>query len=53
MATRHLAFEAAPTEHYPRTAAAAATLAGYISTQQYVWGLHRVLDGIARNTTSS
>jgi hypothetical protein len=33
-------------DHYPRTAAAAATLAGYISTQQYIWGLHRVLEGI-------
>jgi hypothetical protein len=21
-------------------------MAGYVSTEQYVWGLHRVLDGI-------
>ena len=38
---------ATPAEHYPRAAAAAATLAGYISTEQYLWGLRRVLDGIA------
>ena len=30
--------------------AAAATLAGYISTEQYLWGLHRVLDGITAHT---
>jgi hypothetical protein len=38
-------------EHYPRAAAAASTLAGYISTQQYLWGLHRVLDGLTTATT--
>jgi AcrR family transcriptional regulator len=46
IATRHLALAATSAEHYPRAAAAAATLAGYISTRQYLWGLHRVLDGI-------
>jgi TetR/AcrR family transcriptional regulator, tetracycline repressor protein len=46
IATRHGAFAATPAHHYPRAAAAAATLAGYISTQQYLWGLRRVLDGI-------
>ena len=46
IATRHLALAATPAEQYPRAAAAAATLAGYISTQQYLWGLRRVLDGI-------
>jgi TetR/AcrR family transcriptional regulator, tetracycline repressor protein len=46
-ATRRLTFAATPAEHYPRTAAAAATLAGYVSTEQYIWGLHRVLDGLA------
>jgi TetR/AcrR family transcriptional regulator, tetracycline repressor protein len=43
---RHNTYAATPADHYPRTAAAAATLAAYISTQQYVWGLYRVLDGI-------
>ena len=46
VATRHRALAATSAEHYPRAAAAAATLAGYISTRQYLWGLHRVLDGI-------
>jgi TetR/AcrR family tetracycline transcriptional repressor len=35
-------------EAFPRTAAAAAALARYISTEQYLWGLRRVLDGIDR-----
>jgi AcrR family transcriptional regulator len=30
-----------------RTTPAADTMAGYISTEQYLWGLRRVLDGIA------
>jgi TetR/AcrR family transcriptional regulator, tetracycline repressor protein len=51
IATRHLAFAATPADNYPHTAAAAATLAGYISTQQYLWGLHRILDGITNTTT--
>ncbi len=46
VATRHAVLAATPAERYPRAAAAAGTLAGYISTQQYLWGLHRVLDGI-------
>jgi TetR/AcrR family transcriptional regulator, tetracycline repressor protein len=52
IATRHRAFAAATPELYPRAAAAAATLAGYVSTQQYVWRLHRVLDGIALLSTT-
>jgi TetR/AcrR family transcriptional regulator, tetracycline repressor protein len=52
IATRQRAFAATPADRYPRTAAAASTLAGYISTQQYLWGLHGVLDGIATNTTA-
>jgi TetR/AcrR family tetracycline transcriptional repressor len=39
-----------PAEPYPRAAAAAATRAAYISTAQYLWGLHRLLDGIAAHT---
>jgi AcrR family transcriptional regulator len=46
IADRRLAFAATPADHYSRTAAAAATLAAYISTDQYVWGLRRLLDGI-------
>ncbi|TFV70750.1 TetR/AcrR family transcriptional regulator [Blastococcus sp. CT_GayMR19] len=39
-------FAAIPADAYPRSAAAAATMAGYISTEQYLWGLRRTLDGI-------
>jgi AcrR family transcriptional regulator len=46
VAGRRLTFAATPSGPYPRTAAAAATLAEYVSTEQYLWGLHRVLDGI-------
>jgi len=52
IATRRLAFAATPAEQYPRAAAAAATLAGYISTKQYLWGLHRVLEGLTTRTKS-
>jgi AcrR family transcriptional regulator len=50
IATRHRALAAVPADQYPRAAAAAATLAGYVSTQQYMWGLHRVLDGVTAIT---
>jgi TetR/AcrR family transcriptional regulator, tetracycline repressor protein len=43
---RQAVFAATPTEGRPRSAEAAATMAGYISTEQYLWGLHRVLDGL-------
>ena len=46
MATRERTFSATPADQFPRSAAAAATMAGYISTGQYLWGLRRVLDGI-------
>ena len=46
IATRHVAFAATPVDHFPRSAAAADTMAGYISTEQYLWGLHRILDGV-------
>src|SRR3954466_1490431 len=46
VATRQAAFSATPTEGFPRSAEAAATMAGYVSTEQYLWGLRRILDGI-------
>jgi AcrR family transcriptional regulator len=46
IAARHQAFAAAPADQFPRVAAAAAALAGNISAEQYLWGLHRILDGI-------
>jgi AcrR family transcriptional regulator len=47
IAGRRLTYSATPADDFPRSAAAAATMAGYISTDQYLWGLRRVLDGIA------
>ncbi|MFI0370638.1 TetR/AcrR family transcriptional regulator [Actinomadura sp. 1N219] len=44
---RRRTLAATPADHYPRSAAATATMAGYISTEQYLWGLHRLLDAIA------
>jgi AcrR family transcriptional regulator len=53
IATRQRAFSTTPADRYPRTAAAAKTMAGYISTDQYLWGLHRVLDGIVMSAAES
>jgi TetR/AcrR family transcriptional regulator, tetracycline repressor protein len=50
VALRRSAFAATPADQFPRSAAAAAVVANYISTEQYIWGLHRVLDGITRCT---
>lgn len=47
VAGRLAAFATTPAEHYPRSAAVAPTMAAYVSTDQYLFGLHRVLDGIA------
>jgi AcrR family transcriptional regulator len=52
IAARHRTFAAAPAEQFPRTTAVASTLAGHISTDQYLWGLHRVLDGIVVHTAT-
>jgi AcrR family transcriptional regulator len=47
IAGRHTAFSATPPDAFPNSAAAARTMAEYISTHQYLWGLRRLLDGIA------
>ena len=52
VATRQVAFAATPTDHLPHSAAAATTMAGYISTEQYLWGLRRLLDGITARLTT-
>ena len=49
---RRRALSAASTQHYPHAAAAADTVAGYISTDQYLWGLHRLFDGLTTGGTS-
>src|SRR3954470_9300528 len=47
--TRRSAFSATPADSLPRPAAAEAPTADYVSTGQYLWGLHRVLDGLVAN----
>jgi TetR/AcrR family tetracycline transcriptional repressor len=47
IATRRRALAATPAGSFPRSAVAADTMAGYISTEQYLWGLRRLLDGLA------
>lgn len=48
IASRLEGFLAIPAATYPLSAGAAKIMAGYISTKQYTWGLHKVLDGITR-----
>ena len=47
VADRLVACSAIPTDGFPRSAEVAATMAGYVSTDQYLWGLRSILDGIA------
>ncbi len=53
IAARKRAFALAPADRYPRAAAAATTMAEYVSTEQYLWGLRRLLDGITARADSS
>ncbi|WP_163163418.1 TetR/AcrR family transcriptional regulator [Arthrobacter sp. Alg241-R88] len=48
IASRLEEFSAIPAGAYPLSAGAADVMAGYVSTEQYAWGLHKVLDGITR-----
>ncbi len=47
VAARRIGFDQVPEAAFPRTAAAAAIMSGSITTEQFVWGLDRVLDGLA------
>ncbi len=49
---RQQAFAAAPAGQLPRTVAAAAIMASTISAEQYLWGLHRILDGITTSQST-
>jgi hypothetical protein len=53
VASRLAAFSATPSGRFPLSAAAATTMADFISTQQYLWGLRRVLDGLTARTAST
>lgn len=50
--SRRAAFVAIPAERSRRTGAAAPVTAGSLSTEQYLWGLTRVLDGITATTAA-
>jgi len=50
IAGRRAMFAAVPAEAFPRTAAAADVMATYVGTEQYLWGLRRLL-GAAPPTT--
>jgi TetR/AcrR family tetracycline transcriptional repressor len=52
IAARQAGFSGIPAETHPFSSAAAATMAGYISTEQYIWGLRKVLDGLNAGLTS-
>src|SRR3954454_16597609 len=52
-AARQVAYAATPVDHFPRSAAAADTMADFISTEQYLWGLRRGLDGVTARTAST
>jgi AcrR family transcriptional regulator len=47
IAARLVAYSATSADDFPRSAEVAATMAGYVSTDQYLWGLRSILDGIA------
>ncbi|HEY2948533.1 MAG TPA: TetR/AcrR family transcriptional regulator [Micromonosporaceae bacterium] len=53
VATRLVGFTAAASDRYPRTAATAAAMARYITTEQFLWGLTRVLDGLTRQGSAA
>ncbi|MEV4642429.1 TetR/AcrR family transcriptional regulator [Actinoplanes sp. NPDC049548] len=46
VASRQAGFDAVSAAEYPRTAASAGTMARYITTEQFAWGLDRLLDGL-------
>jgi len=52
ISARQQAFAAAPADRLPRTVAAAAIMASTISAEQYLWGLHRILDGITASQST-
>ncbi|MBG6225402.1 AcrR family transcriptional regulator [Arthrobacter sp. CAN_A2] len=51
IAARYAGFSSIPAETYPLSAAAAHVMARYVSTDQYLWGLRRVLDGLGHSPT--
>jgi AcrR family transcriptional regulator len=52
VAARREAFAQTPADVYPRSAAVTDVMAAYVSREQYLFGLHRILDGIAATAPS-
>lgn len=52
VAARRRTLAETPAERCPRSAAAAGTIAGFISTEQFLWGLRRLLAAITPSTPS-
>jgi TetR/AcrR family transcriptional regulator, tetracycline repressor protein len=48
IAARRATFAGLPAGSFPRTAAARDVMATWVGTEQYLWGLRRVLDGLER-----
>ncbi|MFF5290467.1 TetR/AcrR family transcriptional regulator [Paractinoplanes globisporus] len=46
IAARHAALGEVPAQAFPRTAAATGVMATWVGTEQFLWGLRRVLDGL-------
>jgi TetR/AcrR family tetracycline transcriptional repressor len=47
IAARRTAMSQVPAELFPRTAAVVDVSSAWVGTGQYLWGLHRILDGLA------
>ena len=52
VAARRAELSAVPADRFPLTAAAAVTMAGFTSTEQYLWGLRNILAGLSARTGS-
>jgi TetR/AcrR family tetracycline transcriptional repressor len=53
IAARGRALSATPADQFPHSSAAVTTMAGYISTDQYLWGLRLLLDGLTARVTAN
>jgi TetR/AcrR family transcriptional regulator, tetracycline repressor protein len=48
--TRQAALDTISADAYPRTTETAATVARFFTTEQFLWGLQRLLDGLEPRT---
>src|SRR3954468_24562161 len=53
VASRRAILERAPADRFPLTAAAATIMAAYVSTEQYLWGLRRILEGLTTQAAAA